>query len=124
MLGLAYSSSILGIRGHFSWQVKNIVRENQTPLPESPPNFVIEKVSTEGETKEFRKKNRTKKGIELGKDERDNRAIDNCVTRKTILSSNINLSIFFVSLHSYCRKRFLPWHTQNSTSKSWDAESL
>ena len=30
-------------------------------------------------------------------DERDNRAIDNCVTRKTILSSNINLSIFFVS---------------------------
>ena len=61
MLGLAYSSSILGIRGHFSWQVKNIVRENQTPLPKSPPNFVIEKVSTEGGNEGIPKKTERKK---------------------------------------------------------------
>ena len=49
------------LRYNSTRQVKNIVRENQTPLPESPPNFVIEKVSTEGETEEFRKKTERKK---------------------------------------------------------------
>ena len=107
------------LRYNSTRQVKNIVRETKRPSRRTLRTSSSKKSPRKGKRR-YSEKNRTKKGIVLGKDERDNRAVDNCVTRKTILSSNINLSIFFVSLHLYCRKRFLPWHTQNSKSKNRD----